>query len=96
MSRTRHIHQRISQRGIASRLLDLTAQFGVDCGDKIILDRKNTESLLSEIDKVRKDLLEIHIKGGLVVVESDGTQITAYNLNSYSRKKSGDTYATQH
>lgn len=93
MARTRHIHQRMTQRGITSRLVDLTARFGMDHGDKIILDRKNTESLISEMDRLRKDLLEIHAKGGLVVVEQNEAQITTYTLSSYSRKKAGGHHA---
>lgn len=93
MARTRHIHQRMTQRGITSRLVDLAARFGMDHGDKIILNRKNTESLLSEMDRIRKDLLDIHAKGGLVVVEENDAQITTYPLTSYTRKKAGGHHA---
>jgi len=90
MARTRHIHKRMSQRGITSRMVDLVSQYGIDAGDRIILDRKNTEALLKAVDHLRKDLLEVHSKGGLVVVEAGDAQITTFAVDSYSPKKAGD------
>ncbi|MFS8150146.1 hypothetical protein [Vreelandella titanicae] len=87
MARTRHMHQRMGQRGITSRLVDLTSQYGIDNGDHIVLDRKNIDELLAGLDVFRKDLLKAHEKGGFVVVESGDTQITAYRINSYNRKR---------
>jgi hypothetical protein len=77
----------MSQRGINTSLVDLVSQFGMPDGDKLILTKKNTEALLKEMDAMKRNLLEIHKKGGLVVVEQSDTQITAYALDSYSRKK---------
>ncbi|MGO2136104.1 MAG: hypothetical protein ACTH3S_11820 [Marinobacter sp.] len=87
MAKTRHIHKRMSQRGINSRLVDLVTQFGVDHGDKCILTRKNTEALIGAVDTLRSQLIEVQSKGGLVVVEQGDYQITVYSLDSYSRKK---------
>lgn len=92
MARTRHLHQRMGQRGVTSRLVDLTSQYGTDTGDRVVLDRKNVEELLAGLEAFRKDLLKIHEKGGLVVIESGEAQITAYRLDSYNRKKQA-TYA---
>lgn len=87
MAHTRHIHKRMNQRGITASLVDLVCQFGMPDGDKLILNRKNTEALLKQMDSMKRDLLEVHKKGGLVVVEQNDAQITAYSLDSYSRKK---------
>ncbi|WP_157035521.1 hypothetical protein [Marinobacter psychrophilus] len=87
MAKTRHIHKRMSQRGIKSRLVDLVSQFGVDHDDKVILTRKNVEALLGAVEGLKRQLLEVHSKGGLAVVEQGDYQITTYSLNSYSRKK---------
>lgn len=87
MAKTRHIHKRMSQRGIKSRLVDLVSQFGMNQDDKVILSRKNTEALLRALDGLRSQLLEVHAKGGMAVVEQGGNQITTYLLDSYSRKK---------
>lgn len=92
MARTRHMHQRMGQRGVTSRLVDLTSQYGTDNGDRIVLDRKNVEELLAGLEAFRKDLLKIHDKGGLVVIESGDTQITVYRTESYNQKKKA-TYA---
>lgn len=79
MSRTRHLHKRMSQRGITSRLVDVVSRFGVPINaDRIILDRKNTLHLLHHLDRLRADLLEIGKKGGLVVVESNARQLTVF------------------
>jgi len=90
MSRTRHIHRRMGQRGITSSLVDLTSRYGIDQGDRIVLDRKNIAALLDGLDIFRKKLLEIHKKGGLVVVESGDTQITTYRADSYEQRKKAD------
>lgn len=47
MARTRHMHQRMGQRGVTSRLVDLTSHYGMESGDRIVLDRKNVEELLA-------------------------------------------------
>jgi len=87
VAKTRHIHKRMSQRGINSRLVDLVSQFGIDHGDKVILSRKNAEALIGAVDNLKSQLIEIQSKGGLVVVEHGDYQITVYQLDSYSRKK---------
>jgi hypothetical protein len=81
------MQQRMGQRGVTSRLVDLTSQYGTDQGDRIVLSRKNAEELLVGLDALRKDLLKIHEKGGLVVIESGETQITVYRYDSYNQKK---------
>ena len=87
MAKTKHIHKRMSQRGINARLVDLVSQFGMDHGDKVILTRKNAEALLGAVEGLKSQLLDIHSKGGPVVVEQGEYQITVYPLDSYSRKK---------
>ena len=64
MAKTRHIHKRMSQRGISSRLVDLVSQFGMDHGDKVILSRKNTEALIGAVDTLKSQLIEVQTKGG--------------------------------
>lgn len=86
MSQTRHIQKRMSQRGIQKKLLNVVTSFGVSSDrDKIILNKKNTEAVLKQLDSLRQKLLDIHKKGGLVVVEVDNDLITTYHLNSYQR-----------
>jgi len=87
MSRTRHLHKRMSQRGIQTAMVDLVSQYGIEDGDKLVLDRKNTESLLQALDHMKKNLMRIHSAGGVAVVEVGDAQITTYALDSYSRSK---------
>lgn len=85
MAKTRHIQQRMSQRGIQEEMLDLVRQFGVYQGDRCILNKKGCSAVLQELDRVRKDLIKLQEKGGAVLVSDDGTDITTYRLGSYTR-----------
>lgn len=85
MSKTRHIQQRMSQRGIQQSMIDMTLAYGQDHGDKIILNRKGIDAILNEIEKLKKCALSLRKKGGLVVVDVENTLITAYSLDSFSR-----------
>lgn len=83
MSKTRHMHRRMGQRGINGRIVEIVSAHGELVGDKVILDMKNIDELLRDMDRLRKDLLRVRDKGGVAVVEDNGSQITTYNLNSY-------------
>jgi hypothetical protein len=84
----------MGQRGVKGRLVDVVSQYGTKKGDRIVLDRKNIDELLNGLDRLRKDLTEIKDKGGLVVIEDNGRQITVYRVNSFDRKKSNRVYDT--
>ena len=85
MVTTKHCHARMSQRGLPKKLLNLVLEFGKDKGDKLILNRKDTQKVIDEIDMIRKELLRIMDKGGVTVVLNNNSLITAYNTNSYKR-----------
>ena len=85
MAKTRHIQQRMSQRGISGEMLDLVAQFGSWQGDKCILNRKGCRNALGALDSLRKRLVRMEEKGGLVLVHEGGVDITAYRVDSYTR-----------
>jgi len=85
MSNTRHIQQRMSQRGIKQSMLDIVLDFGVSQGDKIILNRKGLDKVLKEIEILKKNALKMREKGGLVVVNINDALLTTYSLNSYKR-----------
>jgi len=87
MSKTRHMHQKMSQRGITNRMIEVVSDFGISQGDKLILDKKNIDALMERMDSLRKDLLKLRDKGGLVVVAANDIHITAYNVDSYFRNK---------
>jgi len=85
MITTNHILVRMSQRGISKKLIDLVYEYGKEKGDKLILNRKTTQKVITEIDSMRKELLRILDKGGVTVVLDNDALITAYNTDSYKR-----------
>lgn len=85
MAKTRHIQRRMSQRGIQQGMLDLVHQFGIEQGDRCVLNRKACTDVLRELDRIRKDVIKMQEKGGLVLVREGDTDITAYRLDSYTR-----------
>jgi hypothetical protein len=74
MHETLHINQRVRQRGITKKMIDLTLEYGKVKGDKIKLGTRRIKELL----RTKSELLKLMDKGGLVVVFSGATLITAY------------------
>lgn len=79
MFETHHINERVRQRGITKRMIELTLEFGEVRADKICLGTKLIKKLLKTHKELKKDLLKILDKGGLIVVASGSSLITAYN-----------------
>lgn len=86
MAKTRHFHKRMGQRGITQRQVELVRDYGVIIDDRIVLDRGNIDELIVGIDRLRKDLVKLRDKSGLVVVEANDHLITTYNVDSYDRR----------
>lgn len=81
MITTNHCLARMSQRGLPKQLLDLVLEFGKDKNDKVILDKKTTQKVINELDKLRSNLLKVKDKGGVTVVIDNDILVTAYNTN---------------
>ncbi len=81
MHETLHLNQRVRQRGITNRMIELTLEFGMVQADKIKLGTKRIKKLLRTHKELKSDLLKILDKGGLIVVASESSLITAYNWN---------------
>ncbi|MBF0266824.1 MAG: hypothetical protein HQL46_16295, partial [Gammaproteobacteria bacterium] len=64
-------------------MINLTLNFGKSQGDKVILNRKGIDKMLSVLEQLKKDALKIREKGGLVVVDVNNALITAYALDSH-------------
>ena len=79
MYETLHINQRVRQRGITNRMIELTLEYGIVQADKIKLGTKRIKKLLRTHKHLKTDLLKIMDKGGLIVVVSGAAMITAYN-----------------
>ncbi|TDG11652.1 hypothetical protein E2F43_18245 [Seongchinamella unica] len=85
MARTRHIQRRMSQRGIQGGMLDLVSQFGVEKGDLCYVNGKACADAVKELDRLRKLLIKMQEKGGIVLVRDGDVDITTYRLDSYTR-----------
>ena len=59
-------------------MIDLTLHFGKQTGDKIKLGKRLIEKLIAKHKELKPQLLKIMDKGGLVVVFSGESLITAY------------------
>ena len=81
MQPTRHIKQRMSQRGISKEMVNLVIAHGVIQGDKYVVGRKEALQLIRELDNERRVLTKILDKGGVEVVTEGDALITAYNRN---------------
>ncbi|MFW9608876.1 MAG: hypothetical protein ACMV0H_01595 [Aquaspirillum sp.] len=86
MARTRHLQQRVSQRSIQYEWLDLVKTFGTDDGDKIFLTRQGIDLVLNEMKKLAAHLQKMRTRGGVVLVENQGQEITTYSFNSFKFK----------
>ncbi len=82
MAKTKHFSARISQRGIREATVRLAQKHGCPHGDKLILGKKQIRAVLEALDQERKELIRAMDKGGVIVVESCGDLITAYDFES--------------
>lgn len=83
MTRTRHMHARMSQRAISGMLVDLTRKFGIPRDDgKIVLNRKGVRDLQEELRRILQVAERALQKGGVIVVEEDDNLITTYPLGT--------------
>ena len=89
MSKTRHLQKRMAKRSIRGTMLKIVSTFGVPDGDKRVLNRKGCDAVLAEIEDMKKNLVKMRERGGMVLVENGGVQITTYALDSYSRNRVG-------
>jgi len=78
---TKHGRARMNQRGITKEMIELTIEYGQYHKDKIILKSRDIKKLITKVSQdIRRKLMKILDKGGLVVILSDDcTLITVYN-----------------
>jgi len=92
MAKTRHINQRMNQRAISQQMLEIVKMFGIDEGDKTILNKKGIEAALVELNNLSKNMQKMKSRGGLVLVESGDVELTAYALDSFNRSKANTVH----
>ncbi len=81
MQPTRHIQQRMSQRGVTQGMVSLVMEYGTQEQGRYILGRKEALALLAAKREEERILMKILDKGGVVVVAADGTLITTYDYS---------------
>ena len=84
---TRHMQARMSQRGIPGDLVDLVRRYGRDEQDAVVLDRNGLRDLLEKVRALQRTVMKAIDKGGVVVIEAEGTLVTTYNRDSYDRRR---------
>lgn len=87
MYKTRHIQERMTQRGIVEPVLNMLLEFGISDGEKIILSKKNCKTLSEIFAKMKKITDKMAEKGGYTLVASGDALITTYRLNSFNLSK---------
>lgn len=87
MAKTRHISQRMNQRGITAQMIEIVKTFGIDDGNKTYLNKKGIDAALMELNKLSKNMQKMRNRGGIVLVESGESEITTYAIDSFSRTK---------
>lgn len=86
---TLHMDVRMNQRGIKADLVALALNEGRWEGDRCVLDCKAIDSKLKALDQERARLLRARDKGGVVVVEASGQQITTYAVSKKGGRRRG-------
>jgi hypothetical protein len=82
---TQHAHDRMTQRGLSRRLVDFTLRHGRVEGDRHVLDRSESRRLIDELEEELRLARRVHDRGGVAVVDSGDTLITAYNVPNKPR-----------
>lgn len=80
MQISHHADQRMNQRGISRRLMDFTLRHGRVEGNKRVLDRKESRRIIESLTEELRLARQAMDKGGVTVVESGNTIVTAYNV----------------
>ncbi|GGZ94792.1 hypothetical protein DC083_06570 [Ignatzschineria ureiclastica] len=85
MQLSRHIDQRMNQRGITKEMVELTLEYGEIENDRWVLNRKRVETMIELLEKQLRTARKLRDKGGIVVVAEDNTLVTTYDYDSKDR-----------
>ena len=85
MCRTRHMQQRMSQRGITSKIVKMAGMLGICNSDRFTLTGKNSEYLSEVPAKFKRTLDKMAQKGGCTVVNRGRSLLTAFRVDSFNR-----------
>ncbi len=82
MTYTQHFAKQAHNRGITLTMVMLVELFGYQVADRIVLDKKQTQQLLNEVNALRHELIKIYEKGGVALVEKNGHIITGFPITA--------------
>ena len=85
MQLSRHIDQRMNQRGITKEMVELTLEYGEIDNDRWVLNRKGVEAIIESLEKQLRTARKLRDKGGIIVVAEDNTLVTTYDYDSKDR-----------
>ena len=79
------MQQRMSQRGITSKIVKMAGMLGICNSDRITLTGKNSEFLSNVPAKFKRTLGKMAQKDGCTVVNRRRSLITACRVDSFNR-----------
>lgn len=85
MTPSMHMEERMGQRGIGKQLVDLALEYGQPDGDRFVLSQRDIRAQMDACRQELKALERAYKKGGITVVATGETLITAFRTNSYKR-----------
>lgn len=77
---TLHMDVRMNHRGITADLVDLALEYGEWEGDRCRLGTRSLKQIIEAVDRKRATMLKALDKGGIVVVEAGGSEITTFPM----------------
>lgn len=83
---TLHSRHRMSRRGIPQRLVDFALRHGRIEGDRRVLDRREAKRVVEQLREELRLAMHVLDKGGITVVEADGSVITTWNREQPPRR----------
>lgn len=85
MQATKHIGERMSQRGVTRNMVDIVLGHGATIQDKHVLGRRDALKLLERMRHEARIVQKVVDKGGVIVVAEADMLITTFNCNESSR-----------
>ncbi len=86
MRKTHHFEVRKNNRGISDYMIDIVLEYGDTIGDRIILGKKKTEKLISEIKHLDRELRRVSDKNGVAIVLENDSLVTTFQLHRKTNK----------
>lgn len=80
MRSSKHMDQRMNQRGISRQMVETALLFGIKHNDRCVIGRKEANLAIELLQEQLRALKKLADKGGITVVHDNDTLITTWNL----------------